>query len=77
MQSILQADKSNYSFETALSVVYPLQFLMIALAVGTGVGINTVMASKLGLGQGEKADEYAGVGTPLALIIWALFAGIC
>ncbi len=51
---------------TALSIVYPLQLLMIALAVGTGVGINTVMAAKLGLSQSEKADEYAGTGTPLA-----------
>ena len=54
---------------TALSIVYPLQLLMIALAVGTGVGINTIMASKLGLGQSEKADEYAGVGTPLAVVL--------
>lgn len=61
---------------TALSIVYPLQLLMIALAVGTGVGINTVMASKLGSGQTEKADEYAGVGTPLALVLWLLFAAI-
>ena len=28
---------------TALSIIYPLQLLMIAFAVGTGVGINTVM----------------------------------
>lgn len=62
---------------TALSIIYPIQLLMIALAVGTGVGINTVMASKLGLGERQKADEYAGVGTPLALILWALFAGVC
>ena len=62
---------------TALSIVYPLQLLMIALAVGTGVGINTVMASKLGLGQSKRADEYAGVGTPLAVLLWALFAAIC
>ena len=34
---------------TALSIIYPLQLLMIALAVGTGVGINTVMAAKLGV----------------------------
>ena len=33
---------------TALSIIYPIQLLMIALAVGTGVGINTVMAAKLG-----------------------------
>ena len=34
---------------TALSIIYPIQLLMIALAVGTGVGINTVMAAKLGV----------------------------
>lgn len=51
---------------TALSIIYPIQLLMIALAVGTGVGINTVMAAKLGVGEAKKADEYAGVGTPLA-----------
>ncbi len=62
---------------TALSIVYPLQLLMIALAVGTGVGINTVMAAKLGLSQSEKADEYAGTGTPLAVALWAVFAAVC
>lgn len=59
---------------TALSIVYPLQLLMIALAVGTGVGINTVMAAKLGEGKKKQADEYAGVGTPLEIAIWFLFA---
>lgn len=59
---------------TALSIVYPLQLLMIAVAVGTGVGVNTVMASKLGIGQKEEADEYAGVGTPLAVVLWLAFA---
>lgn len=61
---------------TALSIIYPMQLLMIALAVGTGVGINTVMAAKLGIGKGKEADEYAGVGTPLALVLWFLFAAI-
>lgn len=36
---------------TALSIIYPLQLLMIALAVGTGVGINTAMAARLGIGK--------------------------
>jgi len=62
---------------TALSIIYPIQLLMIALAVGTGVGINTVMAAKLGLDQREKAKEYAGVGTPLAIALWAVFAAVC
>ena len=62
---------------TALSVVYPLQLLMIAFAVGTGVGINTIMAAKLGSGNKKEADAYAGVGTPLAVILWFLFAVVC
>lgn len=62
---------------TALSIIYPLQLLMIALAVGTGVGINTIMAAKLGVGNKKEADDYAGVGTPLAVAMWFLFAVIC
>ncbi len=42
---------------TALSIIYPMQLLMIAFAVGTGVGINTVMAAKLGIGNRKEADE--------------------
>ena len=62
---------------TALSIIYPMQLLMIAFAVGTGVGINTVMAAKLGTGNRREADEYAGVGTPLAVVFWFLFAAVC
>ena len=61
---------------TALSIIYPIQLLMIALAVGTGVGMNTIMAAKLGIGKDNEADEYGGVGTPLAVGIWFLFAAI-
>ena len=62
---------------TALSIIYPLQLLAIAFAVGTGVGINTVMAARIGVGDRKKADEYAGIGTPLALVMWFLFAAVC
>ena len=61
----------------ALSIIYLIQLLMIALAVGTGVGINTAMAARFGVGQKEKANEFAGVGTPLALFLWAAFALVC
>lgn len=69
--------KFSESGLTALSIVYPLQLLMIALAVGTGVGINTVMASKLGVGQEEKADEYAGTAAPIAIALWVIFGAVC
>ena len=45
---------------TALSIIYPLQLLMIALAVGTGVGINTAIAHYLGLRDKPRAEEMAG-----------------
>ncbi len=61
---------------TALSIIYPLQLLMIALAVGTGVGINTAMAYFLGVQDKKKADEIAGTSMPLALGMWALFAAV-
>lgn len=69
----------NYSGSglTALSIVYPLQLLMIALAVGTGVGINTIMAARLGVGRRDEAEDHAGVGTPLALVSWLVFAAVC
>lgn len=62
---------------TALSIIYPLQLLMIALAVGTGVGINTVMSARLGAGDARRADQCAGVGTPLAVALWLIFAAVC
>ena len=62
---------------TALSIVYPLQLLMIALAVGTGVGINTVVAARLGVGDKKGADECAGVAAPLATALWLAFALAC
>lgn len=62
---------------TALSIIYPVQLLMIALAVGTGVGINTIIASKLGSGNEREAKEYAGIATPLAVLMWIVFSLIC
>ena len=59
---------------TALSIVYPLQLLMIALAVGTGVGINTSMAYFLGTRDQKRSDEAAGISTALSLVMWAVFA---
>ncbi len=47
---------------------------MIAFAVGTGVGINTVMAHHLGLGDEEKSEKTAGTGTLTAFVIWLIFA---
>ena len=59
---------------TALSVIYPLQLIIVALAVGTGVGVNTYMARKYAQREPEAADAAAGTGMVLALGTWAVFA---
>lgn len=69
--------KNSETGLTALSIIYPLQLLMIAIAVGTGVGINTCIAHYMGLGEEKKARDIAGIGTPLALVLWFLFALVC
>lgn len=61
---------------TALSVIYPLQLIIIALAVGTGVGVNTYMARKYAHNSPNDADEAAGTGMILAILSWAVFTAI-
>lgn len=62
---------------TALSVIFPLQFVAIALAVGTGIGVNTYMARKYAQGNRAAADAAAGTGTLLELLTWLVFAAFC
>ena len=59
---------------TALSVIFPVQLILTALAVGTGVGVNTLMARQYALGKDKEANETAGTGTVLALVSWMLFS---
>ena len=59
---------------TAVTVIFPIQLIIVALAVGTGVGVNTYMARKYAQGDSLKAKAAAGTGTLLAVISWAVFA---
>ena len=43
----------------AVSLAFPVQNLMIAVAVGTGVGINALLSKSLGEGNQAKADRTA------------------
>lgn len=58
---------------TAVSVVFPIQLIITALAVGTGVGVNTYMARMYALRDNESADKTAGTGEVLAVMSWILF----
>ena len=59
---------------TALSVIFPVQLIITAIAVGTGVGVNTYMARMYAFGKKRAADCTAGTGMVLAVISWAVFA---
>uniref|UniRef100_UPI003F66CA9C MATE family efflux transporter n=1 Tax=Faecalibaculum rodentium TaxID=1702221 RepID=UPI003F66CA9C len=66
---------AGYSQEALLSVslCYPIQTLMIAIACGIGVGFNTVLARYLGEQKPEMASQSVLNGMLLALISWLLF----
>ena len=53
---------------TALSLVYPVQNLINAIAIGFGIGINAQIALYLGAGDREKANVSATHGMALSLL---------
>ncbi len=61
---------------TALSVIYPLQLIIIAFAVGTGVGVNTLMAKLYANNRDEEASDTAGTGIFISIILWIVFAAL-
>lgn len=56
----------------ALTLVFPIQMLMVALAIGTGVGVNALLARTLGQRNREKASKVAGNGLLLATVIYII-----
>ncbi len=58
----------------AVSLALPVQNLMIAVAVGTGVGINALMSRRLGQHRQEEANQTAMNGIFLALMSYLVFA---
>ena len=58
---------------TAVSIVNPIQMLIIALSVGSGVGINSLISRRLGAGRQDEADQAASTGIRIGLINYLLF----
>jgi len=55
----------------ALTLVFPVQMLMVAIAIGTGVGTNALLARTLGQGDSKKAAMVAGNSLFLGLFfVW-------
>ena len=57
----------------AVSLAYPLQLILISFAVGTAVGVNSLIARRLGAKNYEEANNAATTGLVLAVIDWLVF----
>ena len=58
----------------SVSLAYPLQMLVISVAVGTGVGLNSVISRRLGEGNATVAGHCATHGLLLAVFSGVVFA---
>ena len=57
----------------ALTLAFPLQILMVAIGIGTGVGANVLVAKSLGMKDSERANKAAGNAAFLALVMYVIF----
>lgn len=64
----------NENALTAVSLAFPMQNLMIAIAVGTGVGVNALLSRSLGGKDFGTANETAKNGIFLAFISCIVYA---
>ena len=60
----------------AVSIVFPVQQLMIALFVGTAIGVGSYVARSLGAKNFDDADQAVGHGLMLGIINWLIFVVI-
>lgn len=58
---------------TAISFAYPLQMLLIAVSVGTAVGVNSLVSRKLGERNFEQANDAATHGLVTCLLSYIIF----
>lgn len=58
---------------TAVALAFPVQNLMIAVAVGTAVGVNALLSKTLGEKKYEKAQKVADNAVFLAAVCYILF----
>ena len=64
----------NEAALTAVSMAFPIQNLMIAVAAGTGTGVNALLFKSLGEKNKRMVDDTANMGVFLAICSYAVFA---
>lgn len=60
----------NENALTAVSLAFPVQNLMISIASGTGVGVNSFVSKSLGAKDFKTANKAASVSIFLAIVNW-------
>lgn len=75
VDSLFVARLSRDGFE-ALALVYPVQTLMVAVCVGTGVGFNALLARRLGQRRQAEADRVAANGYFVYGACWLVFLAL-
>ncbi len=65
----------NYSQKglNAMSIVYPMQMLLISVSVGTAIGVNSLVSRKLGERKQNEANSAATHGLVTCLFSYILF----
>ncbi len=64
----------NEASLSAITLIFPVQMLLIAVAIGTNVGVGSLISRKLGAKEYEEANEVASHGFFLAFVNWIFFA---
>ncbi len=57
----------------ALTLAFPVQMLMVAVSIGTGVGMNALMSRSLGQGDRNMASRSVGNTIFLSAVIYVVF----
>lgn len=57
----------------ALTLAFPIQMLIVAFGIGTGIGVNALLSKTLGENNPKKVARVAGNGVSLGIIIYVFF----
>lgn len=75
VDSIFVANMNNVGAlaNEALTIAFPVQIMIIAVSVGTGVGLNALLSKSLGERNTEEVNVVAGNGIFLCVVIYSVF----
>ncbi len=70
---VINMGEDGVAANLALTYAFPVQILMIAVGVGSGIGINALISKSLGEGDKERASKVVGNGLFLAVCFFVIF----